>query len=154
MKLIQALADLDVNAWISDVDTVYLRNPIPVGKSYPRADVLVSTDHLGPSSGGLLDRWPDGGTDANIGLMLVRPTAKKLLEAWVPALEIEPWDQSAFNYLLRKGLELESEDPPLYRSGRMGEKMGMDENPPRCNISCFPPFSALTSSPLSSMQGV
>lgn len=54
---------------ISDVDVMWLRDPIPFFKKFPDADVLTSTDHLTPTIGGAetLERWPDAGSAFNIG---------------------------------------------------------------------------------------
>lgn len=54
---------------ISDVDVMWLRDPIPFFKKFPDADILTSTDHLTPTIGGAetLERYPDAGSAFNIG---------------------------------------------------------------------------------------
>lgn len=54
---------------ISDVDVMWLRDPLPFFKKFPDADVLTSSDHLTPTIGGAetLERYPDAGSAFNIG---------------------------------------------------------------------------------------
>lgn len=54
---------------ISDVDVMWLRDPIPFFKKFPDADVLTSSDHLTPTIGGAetLEKYPDAGSAFNIG---------------------------------------------------------------------------------------
>jgi hypothetical protein len=54
---------------ISDVDVMWLRDPMPFFKKFPDADILTSSDHLTPTIGGAeaLERYPDAGSAFNIG---------------------------------------------------------------------------------------
>ena len=54
---------------ISDVDVMWLRDPMPFFKRFPDADLLTSTDHLTPTIGGAetMERYPDAGSAFNIG---------------------------------------------------------------------------------------
>jgi hypothetical protein len=46
---------------------------------YPAADILTSSDHLRNTVADEgLERWPDAGSAANIGIMLFRSTARNL----------------------------------------------------------------------------
>ena len=66
--------------WVpADVDTVWLRNPLPYMKQYPDADVLTSSDHLSNTvTDEGLELWPQAASAANIGIMLFRPRANAL----------------------------------------------------------------------------
>jgi hypothetical protein len=73
---------------------------------YPAADILTSSDHLANTvqDDGLED--PNRAqSPANIGIMLLRHTAKRLAKEWVEVLEKDDkiWDQNAFNDLFRRG---------------------------------------------------
>ena len=46
VRLIRGLTRSGVNVLVSDIDVVWLRNPLPFFKRYPVADVLVSSDQL------------------------------------------------------------------------------------------------------------
>ena len=68
IKLIRVFLQLGVDVVISDVDVLWLRNPIPYFKQFPDADILTSSDHLDNSvPGEELERWPDAASAANIG---------------------------------------------------------------------------------------
>lgn len=102
IRLIKAFVDMGFETWVSDVDAVFLRDPLPLGAMLPAADILVSTDHLSTTvrPGDLVERWPEASSAANIGIMFVRRTAARLIAEWEPTLGAEPWDQNAFNLLL------------------------------------------------------
>jgi hypothetical protein len=96
---------------------------------YPAADILTSSDHLRNTVADEgLERWPDAGSAANIGIMLFRSTARNLasvlpvllllfkqarhknepllwVQEWVVKLQQDDnlWDQQAFNDLYRRG---------------------------------------------------
>lgn len=56
---------------ISDVDVLWLRNPIPYFEQYPDADVLTSSDHLTNTVPGYeLEKFQEAGSAANIGAHL------------------------------------------------------------------------------------
>jgi hypothetical protein len=56
---------------ISDVDVLWLRDPVPFFKRFPDADVLTSTDHLASTVGAKeeLERYPEAGSAFNIGTL-------------------------------------------------------------------------------------
>ncbi len=49
IKLIRDVLALDVSVVVSDIDTAWVKNPIPYFHRYPEADILTSTDQLGPT---------------------------------------------------------------------------------------------------------
>jgi hypothetical protein len=61
-----------LQAVISDVDVMWLRDPVPFFKRFPDADVLTSTDHLSSTVGAKeeLERYPEAGSAFNIGKLL------------------------------------------------------------------------------------
>ncbi|KAI3434501.1 hypothetical protein D9Q98_002576 [Chlorella vulgaris] len=106
IALIAHVTGLGFDVLISDVDTVWLRNPLPYLAMYPAADILTSSDHLRNTVADEgLERWPDAGSAANIGIMLFRSTARNLASEWVVKLQQDDnlWDQQAFNDLYRRG---------------------------------------------------
>lgn len=108
ISLIQTFVHWGVEVIISDVDTVWLRDPTEFALQYPDVDVLSSSDHLSATStdGGLEN---EGGvySAANIGIMLFRPKAVDLVDEWVDILDRDAsvWDQNAFNDLIKRGLK-------------------------------------------------
>jgi Nucleotide-diphospho-sugar transferase len=44
--LINTFTHLNFSILVSDVDTVWMRNPLPFMAALPQADVLTSSDHL------------------------------------------------------------------------------------------------------------
>eukprot|EP00884_Botryococcus_braunii_P011897 jgi/Botrbrau1/20708/Bobra.0058s0037.1 len=107
INLIETFNNLGFHILVSDVDTVWLRNPYPYIAQYPEADVLTSSDNLmETSTDGKLEYWPRAGSAANIGIMLFRTTAIELAREWNKLLESDSkiWDQNAFNDLFRRGL--------------------------------------------------
>ncbi|GIL83523.1 hypothetical protein Vretimale_10343 [Volvox reticuliferus] len=105
IKLIRDVLALDVTVVVSDIDTAWLKNPIPYFHRYPEADILTSTDQLSPTvKDDSLEQFPHAGSAFNIGIMLFRPKSKEFVDEWVKALD-DPrmWDQTAFNDLARKG---------------------------------------------------
>ncbi|PNW80858.1 hypothetical protein CHLRE_07g332500v5 [Chlamydomonas reinhardtii] len=112
IKLIRDVLALEVSVVVSDIDTAWVKNPIPYFHRYPEADILTSSDQLGPTvNDDSLENFPAAGSAFNIGIMLFRPTSKAFLDDWVKSLD-DPkmWDQTAFNDLARKGHS--SSEPP------------------------------------------
>jgi arabinosyltransferase len=107
ISLIQTFTRWGVEVIISDVDTVWLENPIHYMAQYPEADVLTSSDHLSasfPGDKGLED--PSAADSAaNIGIMVFRPSAAELADEWVKILDSDDklWDQNVFNDLMHRG---------------------------------------------------
>lgn len=106
-KVMHAFLLAGVQVLISDVDTVWLDDPLPYLERYPEADVLFSSDHLAATrlDGGLEDPTATAGSYANIGVILLRPPAANLALQLVEGLERDGklWDQLAFNRLFRHG---------------------------------------------------
>ncbi|KAG2496814.1 hypothetical protein HYH03_005220 [Edaphochlamys debaryana] len=122
IKLIRDVLNLDVSVVVSDIDTAWLKNPIPYFHRYPEADILTSTDQLGPTvTDDSLEKFPQAGSAFNIGIMLFRPTSKGFVDDWVKSLD-DPkmWDQTAFNDLARKGHGM-SEPPKNLWKGYEGK---------------------------------
>ncbi|EFN51848.1 hypothetical protein CHLNCDRAFT_37217 [Chlorella variabilis] len=106
INLIYSFTKMGYDVLISDVDTVWLRNPLPYINAYRDADILTSSDHLRNTvQDEGLEKWPEAASAANIGIMLFRPRAHDLAAEWVDILENDAnvWDQNAFNDLFRRG---------------------------------------------------
>lgn len=106
-SLIQTFTKWGVEVIISDVDTVWLQDPIPYMAKYPEADVLTSSDLLKatfPGDMGLEDPSAANAA-ANIGIMLFRPSAAELADEWVKIFDSDDnlWDQNVFNDLMHRG---------------------------------------------------
>ena len=120
IRLIRDFAHAGVDVLISDIDVAWLRDPIPLFRRYPQADILVSTDqlrseilvdpakqtpHLSPDGEGL--EFHPCHAAMNIGIMWFRGTegSRAITEDWVRRIEAndELWDQNAFNDLIREG---------------------------------------------------
>jgi hypothetical protein len=50
IALIRDFTLMGFDILVSDVDTVWMRDPIPYLQKYPEADVLTSSDHLAPTA--------------------------------------------------------------------------------------------------------
>jgi arabinosyltransferase len=91
---------MNVTVIISDVDTVWLRNPFSFFKRYPEADILTSSDALTftHEDEGLEDPRRAGAA-YNIGIMLFAPRSAAFAREWVAVIEADDnvWDQNAFN---------------------------------------------------------
>jgi hypothetical protein len=144
IRLIRDLTRVDgVDVLISDIDTAWLRDPVPFFRRYPTADMLVSTDQLKSetevmpeqtkylrnylSNLEIASSFDDEGLELhichaamNIGVMWFRSTsgARLLTEEWVRLIEADDdlWDQNAFNDLVRLGGSC-SAKPPSDGSG-------------------------------------
>ena len=46
INLVFLFTKMEFAILVSDVDTVWMRNPLPYMAQYPEADVLTSSDHL------------------------------------------------------------------------------------------------------------
>lgn len=58
IKLIRDVLALEVSVVVSDIDTAWVKNPIPYFHRYPEADILTSSDQLGPT---VNVRWAGSG---------------------------------------------------------------------------------------------
>ena len=115
IRLIRDFTRSGVNVLVSDIDVVWLRNPLPFFKRYLEADVLVSSDQLRSET--MIESLKqkkfivDGeGLEfhichaaSNIGIMwfLASRGNQELTTEWVERIEKDDnlWDQSAFNDL-------------------------------------------------------
>ncbi|GLI67694.1 hypothetical protein VaNZ11_011960 [Volvox africanus] len=106
IRLISIFLNLDVSVVIADVDVLWLRNPLPYFDRYPEADILTSSDStFATVPDEQLERWPEAGAAANIGIMLFRKKSLSFVEDWIQVIESDDkiWDQNAFNDLFRRG---------------------------------------------------
>ncbi|GFR44270.1 hypothetical protein Agub_g5475 [Astrephomene gubernaculifera] len=106
IRLISIFLNLDVNVVIADVDVLWLRNPLPYFDRYPEADILTSSDNMAATvNDESLERYPEAGAAANIGIMLFRKKSLDFVSKWIEIIEADDkvWDQNAFNDLFRWG---------------------------------------------------
>eukprot|EP00798_Chlamydomonas_sp_ICE-L_P025303 gene25303-10957_t len=114
IRLIALFLKLGVHVVIADVDVLFLRNPIPYFQRYPTADMLTSSDHLSNTvNDESLERWPQAGSAANIGIMMFREKSLDFVHEWIELIEKDEtvWDQNAFNDLFKKGSKPLPDDP-------------------------------------------
>ncbi len=105
IRLISIFLKLDVSVVIADVDVLWLRNPLPYFDRYPDADILTSSDSTYATvKDESLEKWPDAGAAANIGIMMFRKKSIAFVEDWIQIIESDEkiWDQNAFNDLFRR----------------------------------------------------
>ena len=104
IELIHLFTKMGFDILVSDVDTAWMKNPLPFIRKFPEVDVLTSSDSLSDfaETEWSLERTTTG--VANIGIMLLRKSAKALAKEWVHVLEKDEniWDQNAFNDLMRR----------------------------------------------------
>eukprot|EP00899_Mesostigma_viride_P008790 jgi/Mesvir1/17912/Mv12976-RA.2 len=109
IDLIGLFTNMGFHTLISDVDTVWLRDPLPYMRQYPDVDVLTSSDNLHNTVDDYsLEKYPAGlGPALNIGIMFFRSTdiSRKLAKEWSDILQRDDkvWDQNAFNDLIKRG---------------------------------------------------
>mmetsp|Transcript_32904 Transcript_32904/g.71762 ORF Transcript_32904/g.71762 Transcript_32904/m.71762 type:complete len:460 (-) Transcript_32904:127-1506(-) len=107
IRLIRDFTKQGIDVLISDIDVVWLKDPIPYFRRYPEADLLVSTDQLRNETKGDALEFHICQTASNIGIMWIRSTegTQALTEEWVRVIEADPriWDQVAFNDLKMQG---------------------------------------------------
>lgn len=100
IKLVQLFTEMNLSVIISDVDTVWMRNPFEYFKRYPEADILTSSDYVGWTHGdeGLEDP-ARAGSAFNIGIMMFSPNSASFAKEWMERIEADDkvWDQNAFN---------------------------------------------------------
>jgi len=137
--LIVNITRCGVDVLLSDVDTVWLRNPYDFIDKYPKLDVLVSTDSLQSLNilGGLeperiIRKW-----DLNIGVMHFTSRSSFVAADWLRRLEADTnlWDQAGFNDLVRAPQM--PTDANAKRKGREdGGRGGADDECAPLGISC------------------
>jgi len=129
IELIYLFTQMGFDILVSDVDTAWLRNPMPYMARFPQADVLTSSDHLSSTAvGDGLEDPSRAHSAANIGIMLLRHSAKELAKEWVEKLEKDDkiWDQNAFNDLFRLGAGFNQKDEDNVFAGYRGKlKIGI-----------------------------
>ncbi|KAL6753317.1 nucleotide-diphospho-sugar transferase-domain-containing protein [Haematococcus lacustris] len=129
IKLIRVFLQLGVDVIISDVDVLWLRNPLPYFAQYPDADILTSSDHLRNTVSNYdLELWPQAASAANIGIMLFRNQSMEFVNRWIDIIEKDAnvWDQNAFNDLFRIGVrELPDNKQHLFLGYNGKLKMGI-----------------------------
>ncbi|DBA89705.1 TPA: hypothetical protein ACH3X2_004594 [Trebouxia sp. C0005] len=108
LALIRTILGYKVDLVCSDVDTVWLQNPLPYFARFPEANILASSDATAPTHDdeGLENPQVIGRHDLNIGVMMLRCTKNMTLfvDAWQQQLQrkdAQHWDQEEFNALLR-----------------------------------------------------
>ena len=129
IELIYLFTQMGFDILVSDVNTAWLRNPMPYMARFPQADVLTSSDHLSSTAvGDGLEDPSRAHSAANIGIMLLRHSAKELAKEWVEKLEKDDkvWDQNAFNDLFRLGAGFNQKDEDNVFAGYRGKlKIGI-----------------------------
>jgi len=106
--LISTFTQMGFSILVSDVDTVWMKNPLPYMAQYPEADCLTSSDHtVATARDGGLEHYPEAGSAANIGIMLFRPSAADFAKKWLEDIMADDklWDQNAFNQLMLQGVK-------------------------------------------------
>lgn len=107
INLIRVFVTMGFDIMVSDVDTVWMRDPLEYVERYPDADILSSSDHLSTTvQDDGLEHISRSTSPANIGIMFVRNAGIELVNEWNRMLEADDkiWDQNAFNDLFRRGL--------------------------------------------------
>lgn len=127
INLIRVFVTMGYDIMVSDVDTVWMRDPLEYVQRYPEADILASSDHLSTTvEDDGLEHFAQAHSPANIGILFVRKAGLELVEEWNSMLEADEnyWDQNAFNDLFRRGVgqELPNRLFPAYH-GKL--KMGL-----------------------------
>lgn len=73
---------------VSDVDTVWMRDPLEYVERYPEADILTSSDHLSTTvKDDGLEHYGLATSPANIGILFVRKVGLELVNEWNDVLE-------------------------------------------------------------------
>lgn len=108
IHLVSEVTKYGIDLLLSDIDTVWLRDPNEFMDKYPDADVLTSSDNgqMTTRDGGL-EFFPEAGASANIGIMNFSHRAKHVGDEWMKRLDENEklWDQTAFNDIMRQGFD-------------------------------------------------
>ena len=108
VQMVLDLAKTGVDVLTVDADALILRDPLPYFRALPRADVLMSSDHLAATNG-YGDTGLEGeaafGSAFNIGFIFIRSKALEFVQEWRDACfaHESSWDQSLFASVLRRG---------------------------------------------------
>ncbi|KAG1675655.1 hypothetical protein FOA52_002364 [Chlamydomonas sp. UWO 241] len=127
IALIKDFLEFGVDVVITDIDTAWLRNPLPFFSRFPTADVLTSSDQLHESvKDESLESFPSAGGAFNIGIMLFRPNSMAFVNDWVEKLK-DPsvWDQNCFNDLARLGHTVSKPPDNLFKGDQGKLTMGV-----------------------------
>ena len=108
VQLVLNLAKTGVDALTVDADAFILRDPFPYIRARPKAEVLMSSDHLVATNG-----YNDDGLEGasgfysayNIGYIFIKASALEFVEAWRDTCykRKNDWDQVLFAQVLNKG---------------------------------------------------
>lgn len=83
-----ACAPQGFDIMVSDVDTVWMRDPLEYVERYPEADILTSSDHLSTTvKDDGLEHYTLATSPANIGVLFVRKVGLELVNEWNDVLE-------------------------------------------------------------------
>uniref|UniRef100_A0A1D1ZMJ5 Nucleotide-diphospho-sugar transferase domain-containing protein n=1 Tax=Auxenochlorella protothecoides TaxID=3075 RepID=A0A1D1ZMJ5_AUXPR len=107
VSLLRAFSELGTNVILSDVDAVWLRDPIPFMQMYPDADILASSDameHGSPSE--KLESSTNLEGPASLAVLFMRPSARKFIMEWESAIPSDgrSGERAAFNDLFHREL--------------------------------------------------
>eukprot|EP00322_Chrysochromulina_rotalis_P023276 CAMPEP_0115844046 /NCGR_PEP_ID=MMETSP0287-20121206/8629_1 /TAXON_ID=412157 /ORGANISM="Chrysochromulina rotalis, Strain UIO044" /LENGTH=653 /DNA_ID=CAMNT_0003297765 /DNA_START=130 /DNA_END=2091 /DNA_ORIENTATION=+ len=121
VQLVYNLAKTGVNCITVDADAFVLRDPFPYIRARPRADVLMSSDHLVATNG-----YSDTGLEGisgfysayNIGYIYIKANAIDFVEAWRDTCfrRKNDWDQVLFGQVLAKGADGRTVDSDRLRA--------------------------------------
>ena len=107
VEMVKDITRCGVDLLLSDLDTVWLRNPYDFIDKYPDADVLVSSDCLTSynENGGLEPGAIVHESPLNIGIMHFSSRSHGLVAEWSRRLESNHtiWDQNGFNMVTTHG---------------------------------------------------
>lgn len=113
-SLVAQIMAFGADVILSDLDNLILRDPRPFFRRYGMADVLSTADLLSTTStNGGLERRLAAGVTMNVGLLLLRKTAKPLVDDWAAHMVTHPthWDQAIFNDKAKRGWTAWAGDP-------------------------------------------
>ena len=108
VQLVLDLAKTGVDCLTVDADAFLLRDPFPYIRKLPKADVLMSSDHLVATNG-----YNDDGLESasgfysafNIGYIYIKANALEFVQEWRDTCyrRKNDWDQVLFSQVLSKG---------------------------------------------------
>ena len=108
VQLVLNLAKTGVDALTVDADAFLLRDPFPYIRKLPKADVLMSSDHLVATNGYNDDGLENGQgfySAFNIGYIFIKANALEFVEKWRDTCyqRKNDWDQVLFSQVLSMG---------------------------------------------------
>lgn len=134
VTLLRDFTNMGLSVLLTDVDTTWMRNPLPYFASFTNADLLVSSDTLTTTSfdgslevprkargafniGTFLHPFPLNPLCSTLsrlmafldraGIIYAKPSARPMVDDWLRELQenLRLWDQAIFNRILRRGTE-------------------------------------------------